>query len=148
MDGQLILSGSNTGVLEANIQTLSIGAGGLESTVGVMDDFAVYGDALTADQIGRLAAGESPTTIRYPKLEVGNVSMNPTTKAVTLEFTSVPGLLYAVQASENPEAGWPITLMSNLAGSAAATTTYTDNIVARYAPGAPPARLYYRIVLP
>jgi hypothetical protein len=148
VDGQLILSGSNTGMLEANIQTLSIGSSsGTESTVGVMDDFAVYGDALTGDQIARLAVGESPTTIRYPKLEMGSVRMNPVTKAVTLEFTSVPGLLYAVQASTDPSAGWPLTLVSNLAGSAGVTTTYIDDLVARYAPGAPPARLYYRVVL-
>jgi hypothetical protein len=148
VDGQLILSGSNSGVLEPNIQTLSIGSSsGGESTAGVIDDFAVYGDALNGDQIGRLAAGESPTAIRFPKLEMGNVSMNPTTKAVTLEFTSAPGLLYSVQASTDPAAGWPLTLVTNLAGSAGSTTTYTDNIVSRYAPAAPPARLYYRVVL-
>jgi Concanavalin A-like lectin/glucanases superfamily/Bacterial TSP3 repeat len=145
-DGILILSGSNSGVQAPTIQVLEIGAGGLESTVGLIDDFAVYGDALTPEQIGRLAAGESPAAIRFPKLEFAGISRNPATKAVTLSFTSAPGLVYTVQASENPSVGWT-TLSTNVPGSAVETTNYADNVAARY-PGGAPGRLFYRVILP
>ena len=147
VDGALVISGSNTGVMEPNIQDLEIGSSGGESTEGVIDDFAVYGDALTPEQIQRLASGESPPSIQFPKLEFSNVIYNSATKAVTLEFSSVPGLRYTVQASENPSAGWPVTVVTDLAASAGSTTTYTDNLPARYAPAAPPQRLYYRVVM-
>jgi hypothetical protein len=147
VDGALVISGSNTGVLEANMQDLEIGSSGGESTEGVIDDFAVYGDTLTPEQIQRLASGESPPSILFPKLEFSNVIYNSATKAVTLEFSSVPGLRYTVQASENPSAGWPVTVVTDLAASAGSTTSYTDNLPARYAPAAPPQRLYYRVVM-
>ena len=147
VDGNLILTGSNTGILQPNLQTLEIGAGGIESTVGLMDDFAVYGDALTPEQIQRLAAGESPSAIRFPKLTFSEISRNPATQAVTLSFTTAPGLLYTVQASENPSLGWT-TLAANVPGSLTETTSYTVNLAARYSPAAPPARLIFRVILP
>lgn len=65
MDGQLLVSGQNTNVLPNSFTQLFVGSGpnGTQQTRGLIDDFAVFGDALTEVQIGRLATGESPASL-------------------------------------------------------------------------------------
>lgn len=65
VDGQLLASGINTAPLPDSFSQLFIGsgAGGAEQTRGIIDDFAVFGDALTENQIGRLFTGESPISV-------------------------------------------------------------------------------------
>ncbi|MES2709300.1 MAG: LamG-like jellyroll fold domain-containing protein [Verrucomicrobiota bacterium] len=65
MDGQLVVSGESTALLPDSFSQLFVGSGaaGAEQTRGVIDDFAVFGDALTQTQIGRLATGETPASV-------------------------------------------------------------------------------------
>jgi hypothetical protein len=68
IDGQLFLDQSAAGVdaapLATDIYELLIGAGnGVASPVGQIDDFAVYGDPLSAAQVTQLATGTSPLSV-------------------------------------------------------------------------------------
>lgn len=62
VDGQLAVQGENVEPLPDTFSVLYLGsgAGGAEQTQGVIDDFAIFGNALSEGQIRRLATGESP----------------------------------------------------------------------------------------
>ena len=62
VDGVLTVIGTDSDVLPSDFNELTIGAepAGQNNTLGLIDDFVVYGVALTEEQVMRLAAGESP----------------------------------------------------------------------------------------
>ena len=67
VNGTLAISGSNTAPLPTDITQLFLGSeSGNNSLQGRIDDFAIFGDALTPDLIERLAGGESALTIPEP----------------------------------------------------------------------------------
>lgn len=65
IDGALHHSGANTGVLPAEVHRLMVGGHTgtptpKNSMNGLIDDFAIFGKALSATEVGVLAAGSSP----------------------------------------------------------------------------------------
>lgn len=91
IDGQLFLEGSNTAPLPVDFYQLSLGAQttGDNSMRGIMDDFAVFAGALSADQVTQLAGGTAPDkltgiTVSTDPL-VGGANGTPT--GFTLEIT-------------------------------------------------------------
>jgi len=146
VDGELKVSGTNTGVLPSDLTNLYIGtSNGGESMLGRLDDFAIFGDALTPEQIARLAAGESPPALLgggpAPALDFTSVSYNPATSQLTLTWNSQPGKTYSLESSQNL-ASWPVELNDNIA-SGGATTTYVHTTTTF--PGGAPATLFYRV---
>ncbi len=147
VDGELKVSGTNTAPLPSDLANLYIGTtNGGESIVGRLDDFAIFADALTPEQIAQLAAGASPSSLvgggpPSTPLVFTNVSYNPATSQITLTWNSQPGKTYRLEASQNL-ATWPVELNDNIA-SGGTTTTYVHTVTG-FPGGAPPA-LYYRI---
>jgi hypothetical protein len=146
VNGVPLLIGTNTGPLPVDFTNLFIGTGiNTESILGYLDDFAIFADALTPDQIARLAAGESPLALLSgapaPALAFSAVSFNPATSQITLTWNSQPGKTYTLRSTQTL-ASWPVELNDNIA-SGGATTTYVHTITTF--PGGAPAALYYRI---
>jgi hypothetical protein len=147
-DGTMILSGEDAATLPNDFTRLTIGAepagsGGANATRGLIDEFAVFGEALTEAQIQRLAAGESAKSLvggGGTPIEFTSVSYNPATNQLTMTWTSTPGSTYTLQASQTLRT-WPLELNDNIA-SGGATTTFSHTVT--NLPGASPA-LYYRV---
>jgi hypothetical protein len=142
LDGLLAVDG--TGVaLPKDINRLTIGGGQGNFTHGYLDDFAVFAGGLTEDQIKRLAAGDSPTTILSTPPPPVDFRITVITRAadgkITLTWNSEAGATYTVQSSTNVTAagGWS-SLMTGIA-SGGATTTATVTPAAG-------ARIYLRVV--
>lgn len=68
VNGALAFAGSNTDPLPTDFTRLMLGSDDLgnNSLQGQIDDFAIFGDALSEDLIGRLSGGESALTIPEP----------------------------------------------------------------------------------
>ena len=147
-DGTMILSGEDAATLPNDFTRLTIGAepagsGGVNATRGLIDEFAVFGEALTEAQIQRLAAGESAKSLvggGGTPIEFTSVSYDPATNQLTLTWKSQPGSTYTLQASQTLRT-WPLELNDNIA-SGGATTTFTHTVT--NLPGAAPA-LFYRV---
>lgn len=146
VDGVLKISGTNTGALPSDLTNLYIGtSNGGESMLGRLDDFAIFGDALTEEQIARLAAGESPPALvdgaPAAPMVFTSISYNATTSQISLTWTSQPGKTYTLESSQTL-ATWPVELNDNIA-SGGATTTYIHTVTTF--PGGMPPALYYRV---
>jgi len=70
VDGQLFLEGDNTNPLPTDFARIWLGAEGggpnagtANNLHGLLDDFAVFGSALTESDIAKLAAGNAPTSL-------------------------------------------------------------------------------------
>ncbi|HRZ35284.1 MAG TPA: hypothetical protein P5534_02860 [Candidatus Paceibacterota bacterium] len=65
IDGQYFLIGANTDPLPTDFTELFIGASapGVNRMSGVIDDFAIFGTALSEATIGQLAGGTAPTAL-------------------------------------------------------------------------------------
>jgi hypothetical protein len=66
IDGKVFLEGTNTSPLPTDFTEFVMGAepSGNNSMHGMIDDFAVFGSALTADQISKLAQGSAPDQLQ------------------------------------------------------------------------------------
>jgi len=146
LNGTLLATSGGAAPLPGDFTELTIGAepSGANNTLGLIDDFAIFGAPLTPEQIGRLAAGESPTDIlgspSTDGIQFTQVSYNAATNQVTLTWTSQPGKGYTLE-STTTLGSWPVELNDNIP-SGGATTTFTHNL-ATY-PGGIPAALFYR----
>ena len=64
VDGTLILSGNNTAPLPSDFNRLFIGTDNQGNNIaGQLDDFAFFADALNAEEIAALAAGDDPRSL-------------------------------------------------------------------------------------
>ncbi|MDB6134096.1 MAG: hypothetical protein JWM59_2339 [Verrucomicrobiales bacterium] len=65
LDGAVIASSNTASPLPTNFTSLFVGSGdnGNEKMSGLMDDFAIYSEALTEDQIQRLVNGDTPASL-------------------------------------------------------------------------------------
>ncbi len=65
VDGQLFLAGDNTGALPTDITDLYIGSDGAGGGLfhALLDDFAIFGTALTEAQAAQLFSGTSPSAL-------------------------------------------------------------------------------------
>ena len=69
---------------------------------GLLDDVAIWNLALSADEVKRLTAGESPLDIlKIVPLEVTNVNFDSATRALSLTWNSKGGGLYTLEESED-----------------------------------------------
>ena len=146
VDGVVKVEGTNTGVLPSDLTDLFIGtSNGGESMLGRLDDFAIFGDALTEAQIAQLAGGASPLSLLgnapATPLAFTSISFNAATNQVTLTWTSQPGKTYRLESSQTL-ATWPVEINDNIA-SGGATTTFVHSLSTF--PGGQPATLYYRV---
>ena len=99
IDGVLTVSGLGTAPLKDDFSTLFIGFGnGAASIDGCMDDFAVFAGALDADQLARLAGGESPDSILGSPVpfQITDFEFNEATAEFTLTWTSKPNRTYSL----------------------------------------------------
>lgn len=131
LDGELIIEGFNSHLLPDTFTTLFIGSSnnGAENTLGIIDDFALFGSALDEDAIQQLASGVSP-------LALGSPPVTPVTFAITqvtftdgtlaLTWDSTAGSTYVVERSEALAAtGWAD--IATLTATAT-STTWTDTV--------------------
>ena len=154
-NGALILSTDSAAGLPADINRLTIGAepngsSGNNSVKGLMDDFAVFAEFLSEENVARLAGGESPISVATnpppppPVFQVSNVSYDAATNQATLTWNSKVGKVYTLEASSNlTEDPWPYRINDSIP-SGGATTTVTVNLTALFPTGNPP-RLYMRV---
>jgi hypothetical protein len=145
VDGVLAASGTSTGILPSDFNVLTIGAEPNDSnnTLGLIDDFVVYGAALSEEQVMRLASGESPGSILGPgtPLAIISVSFNAATNRVTLTWTSSPAKTYVLETSQTLGT-WPVEINDNIL-SGGATTTFVHDLTTF--PGGAPSTLFYRV---
>ena len=91
IDGQLFLEGSNTAPLPVDFYQLTLGAQttGDNSMRGIMDDFAVFAGALSAEQVTQLAGGTAPDKLTGITLSTDPLvgAANGTPTGFTLEIT-------------------------------------------------------------
>jgi hypothetical protein len=151
MDGVLAVSGTNDRPLASDLDDLFIGSaiGGSNSTVGLIDEFAFFGDALTEAQILRLAAGEAPTALLGPAapLTLTAFSYNPATHTVQLTWASQAGVTYALEGSRTMATGSWIEVNDNIA-SGGATTSFTYDVNLFPPGGSTPAVIFLRVKKP
>ncbi len=117
VDGILSLDGTGAAPLVSDFTTLTIG-GGDNFMDGAIDDFAIFAGTLTHQQICRLTAGESPSTVLTPSasgaFEITTTSLLPG-GMISLTWNSTPGCTYRVQYSTD------LAVWSNLAIGLAAS---------------------------
>ena len=63
VDGVLAVSGTNVAPLPLDFYRLIIGADQTQNTTGVIDDFAIFADALSPEEIAALANGDDPRSL-------------------------------------------------------------------------------------
>jgi hypothetical protein len=142
LDGLIAVDG--TGVaLPQDFNRLTIGGGQGNFTHGYLDEFAVFAGGLSEDQIKRLAAGDSPTTIISTTPPAVDFRITGITRAadgkITLTWNSEAGATYTVQSSTNVTAagGWSPLMTGIASGGATTTATVTP---------AAGTRIYLRVV--
>jgi Concanavalin A-like lectin/glucanases superfamily len=142
-DGNLLIEGINTSPIATEFSAFYIGSSSTNFNIdGKIDDFAIFGEALTPGQIARLSAGESPPSLL--KINFTSVTASAAGDTITLAWESLPDRTYSVQASTRL-ASWPVTLNANVVSAPAAPTTSYTHSLSTY-PGGKPARLFYRVV--
>jgi len=154
-NGELILFADAAAKLPNDFNRLTIGAepagsSGNNSIAGLIDDFAVFGDFLSAENVARLAGGESPVSVANSAppppaiFQVTNLSFNSATNQVTVTWNSKVGKFYTLEASANlTENPWPYRINDTIP-SGGATTTVTVNLSSLFPTGNPP-RMYMRV---
>ncbi len=104
-NGVLVLSGDLATPVPDDFFGLTIGAEYIDpvssrnATRGQIDDFAVFGNALSEEEILRLADGESPETIGGPATPLTITSIELTDTEVILMWSSRAGRTYAVESN-------------------------------------------------
>ncbi len=95
IDGELFLNGSNTSPLPTDFTTMFIGANGTggENMHGLVDDFAVFGTALSEADIKKLVAGTAPTALGSTTLlkaywDFNTVAVEPPTLSLSKSGTT------------------------------------------------------------
>jgi hypothetical protein len=110
IDGKVFLEGDNNGTMALQARSFHIGSdnGGGNNVHGDIDDFAVFATSLTPDEIGKLAKGDAPNTIRTatpPPPPVETLKITKIAKnadgTVTMEWTG-GGTLQAAAAVTGP----------------------------------------------
>ncbi len=144
-NGVLVLSGEGADRIPNDFTHLVIGAdgNGVSATRGMIDDFAVFGESLTEEQIMQLASGASPTSINTGAFAITSMKLNQETQEVTLKWNSLPGKTYTLQASTNLGQTWSYEIDDNIA-SGGNGSTYVHSLLSTFPAGAP-TKLFYRI---
>jgi hypothetical protein len=77
------------------------GDGAINATRGLIDEFAVFGNFLTPEEIGRLADGESPKAVSIPSAPfvITRVVYATGTGLVTVTWNTILGASHAVDYS-------------------------------------------------
>ncbi|HWB02479.1 MAG TPA: LamG-like jellyroll fold domain-containing protein [Verrucomicrobiales bacterium] len=149
---RIYISGVEVASGAAGAPTTSVGAGfniggnGIWDATGnwfngLIDDVAVWNQALGAPYISRLAQRTiKPYVPPGGEIAVTNVTRNPATGAISFTFDSIAGRTYTVHRSDtlNP-AGWQV--LTNNQAATGGSTTYTDN------PGSTARRYVYKATL-
>lgn len=153
-DGLLIVSGDTADRLPTDFTRLTIGAepsgaGAGNATRGLIDEFAVFGDALTEAQITQLALGLPPknlvagAAVTAPALNIFDYTYDVGAGRITLRWHSKTDKSYTVEASSNlTEEPWP-TIIDAAVPTGGLRTTYVIDVAAAF-PAGLPARLYFR----
>lgn len=147
IDGVLSVSGTNDTALPGDLANLYIGSGvDGHGTIGLMDDFAIFGDALTEDQIVRLSAGESPTALLTPiaPLAITSAVFNEAAHTIQLTWTSQAGAIYALEGSRTMTAASWVELDNNISSGGTSTTFSYDVSTFPEGAGSPPT-LFLRV---
>lgn len=110
INGELLIRHRNLSPLPTDFTHLVIGANqnGNESHHGYIDDFAVFANALTEEEINSLAGGTSPSSIRsiVPVSPGGMVAIARSADGnITIEFTGMLESADAVSGPYSPIAG-------------------------------------------
>ncbi len=149
-NGVKILEGDGFTSLPKDFTRFVIGAqtAGTASSSGAMrgkiDDFAVFGDPLTPEQIGLLAGGASPLSLLPAEIKFTQIALNsPLNTQVTLGWTSRPGKTYTLEVSQNLSTPLWIEITDGIASGGTATT-YLHSLQDTF-PGAAPKSVFYRV---
>ena len=146
-NGALLLTSEGATRLTSDFVSLYMGAGVNSIAIrGLIDDFAVFGEFLNAQQIASLAGGASPPSliapVAPPVLVVSDVQYNAVTKLFTMTWNSVSGKTYKVEYSQTMVATSWLTAAASVP-AVGASTSYTANLNTLF-PGGVPAKFYMR----
>lgn len=126
IDGVMVIDAPNHNPGMGMMNRLTIGSGQKApndfSVQAVIDDFAVFNDALTPAQIAELASGASPFTLvgGEPTFRITDISR--TGDILSLTWDSDPGVNYAIRFSFDLE-DWGADLDDSVPAAAGATST-------------------------
>ncbi len=127
-DGVLVLSGDFAAPMADDFFRLTIGAeyrpetNSINATRGLMDDFAVFGNFLSEEEIARLAAGESPESIAGLQSELVITGIALAGDEVVLTWNSREGATYAVESNTTLKQEDWIELFDNVNSDGETTT--------------------------
>ncbi len=141
IDGSLFLQGTNKSALPTNFTEMILGfqpGGPVNNLHGLLDDFAVFGSALSADRVSLLAQGVSPLNMGPGTAQAPTIIQPPQGQpvaagsSVTLNVTALgtPPLQYEWffgNKSLPSENGSTITLTSFTASQAGAYQVFVSN---------------------
>lgn len=123
VDGISALANDGASPLKNDFQTLYIGGSPFDFMDGCIDDFAVFAGVLSKEQICRLHAGESPSTVLIPgsgnPFEITSVGFLPGNQ-IGMTWNSTPGCTYRVSYSTDL-VNW-LELQGGLASSGSSTS--------------------------
>ena len=96
IDGKLFLEGQNTNPLPSDFAEIWLGAEGGGPTAGtannmhgLLDDFSVFGTALSASDVGKLATGALPSSLAASTKILAYWDFNALAAAVAAKFTKI-----------------------------------------------------------
>jgi hypothetical protein len=144
--GVQVASGTSGAPLTAVGSSFNIGGNGVWDATGnyfngMIDDVAVWNQALGAGYISRLAQRTIKPYVPPPpggEIAVTNVTRNAITGAISFTFVSIAGRTYTISRSD-VLGTWQV--LTNNYPATGTSTTYTDN------PGAAPRRYFYKAAL-
>lgn len=128
IDGRLFLEGAGANPLVSDFTDIYLGVEptGANNLRGILDDFAVFATALSAEDIGKLAQGLSPLTFEAPAPPLKISAVTYTGGVFTITWDSAPGKQYRVVTSPSvPATSW--TQVATVP-SGGATTSYSPAI--------------------
>ena len=142
IDGVMAASSAGNAPLPTDFTRMLIGSGdgaggdGFNSLQGVMDEFAIFGEALSGAEIGAVMQSLPKPSAPFAIIGIGYDGI---AGRATITFNSRPGVTYAVDSSTDLSGGGWLELTDNV-DSGGQTTAFTDTISA---PGAPVR--FYRV---
>ena len=146
-NGVLVLSGDLATPIPDDFFGLTIGAEYIDAvsarnaTRGLIDDFAVFGNALSEEEILRLAEGESPETIGGPATPLTITSIELTDTEVILTWSSRLGRTYAVESNLDLGSIWT-ELADNVVSEGDFTAlSLPKNFIPNFGP-----KLFFRVI--
>lgn len=146
-NGVLVLSGDLAASMTDDFFRLTIGAeyrpetNSINATRGLMDDFAVFGNFLSEEEIGRLAAGESPKAIVGLESELVITGITLGESEVTLTWTSREGALYTIETSPNLNEPWTEVFDSVDSGGETTTLSISSAFIPDFSD-----KLFFRVI--